>query len=100
MQIKLRVNGEDKTFVNDFLSFRNHYDAIALNEEFQKNNYSLTKQYDRLAEFVVIVFGKQFSAEELMNGISSVETLQEVFHECLKIGGLKVEGADEGKSAD
>lgn len=100
MKIKLRINKEDKTFVNDYLSFRNHYDAVALNEEFQNNNYPLTKQYDRLAEFVVVTFEKQFSVEELMKGISSMEVLTDVFHECLKLGGLQVEGNNEGKLAD
>lgn len=100
MKIKLRINGEDKTFVNDFLSFKKHYNAVSLNEEFQTNSYSLTKQYDRMAEFVVITFDKQFSVEELMDGISSVDVLQEVFNDCLKIGGLQVEGNDEGKQVD
>lgn len=100
MQITLRINGEDKTFINDFLTFRNHYDALALNEDLQNNSYPLTKQYDKMAEFVVVTFKKQFSVEELMDGIPSEGVLKEVFYECLKIGGLQVEGNDEGKLAD
>ncbi len=99
MQITLRIDGKDKIFVNEFVSFRKHYNAVKLNEEFQLRAHELTEQYDLLAEFVVITFDKQFTVDELLDGIQSLDELQTVFHECLAIGGLKVGNTknDEGK---
>lgn len=104
MKITLRIDGKEKTFINDFVSARVFRKALELNEEF-KNKSNLVEQLDALAEFVVTVFDKQFTLDELWDGLPTGKfntELMRIFNEVLALEGFALVGEqdDEGKSQE
>lgn len=105
MQITLKIDGKDKTFVNDFVSARLLRDALKLNENTAQQQHegilSVTRQLDELAELVVKAFNNQFTLDQLWDGISIDKfqpELTRVFNEILGVGGYELKGTDdEGK---
>ena len=105
MQITLKIEDNDKTFVNDFVSARLLRDALKLNDDTaQKQNegtHTVTDQLDDLAEIVVKAFNHQFTLDELWDGVSLEQfqsELMRVFNEILGLGGYALKGAkSEGK---
>lgn len=105
MNITIKIDGQDKTFVNDFVSARLLRDALKMNEEIVKKQeegtYSTTEQLDELAEMVVKAFNHQFTLDQLWDGIS-VESFQNelmnVYNNILGLGGYALKGdKSEGK---
>lgn len=103
MKITLRLNGEDKTFVNDFVSARLFRKALELNEKFKEIS-DLTEQFDLMEEYVVSVFNGQFTADDLIDGLPAGKyssELMRVFNEVLALEGFAVQGTtDEGKQQE
>ena len=105
MNITLKIDGKDKTFVNDFVSARLLRDALKLNENAaqkqQEGTHSITGQLDELAELVVKAFNNQFTLDELWDGLAIEKfqpELSRVFNEILGVGGYALQGTDdEGK---
>ncbi|MFF5993714.1 hypothetical protein AAGS61_03015 [Lysinibacillus sp. KU-BSD001] len=105
MKITLRIKGEDKTFVNDYVPARLLREALKVNEDMAKNKvdgtHSVADQLDELAEFAVKAFNFQFTLDELWDGIELKRfqsELSRVFNEVLGLGGLALKGnEDEGK---
>jgi len=108
MQITLKINGEEKTFVNDFVPARLLREGLKLNEEIakkkQEGTESVTYSLDQMAEFAVKAFNHQFTIDELWDGTELSkfqETLNQVFFNVLGLGGYEfVDGKDEGKQVD
>lgn len=100
MKITLRIDGNDKNFTNDFITARIFRKALEINESF-KNGGSLLEQLDTLAEFVVTAFDKQFTLDDLWDGIRTEKLnaeLMRIYNEVLGFAGLTVQGSqDEGK---
>lgn len=101
MKITLRINGEDKTFTNDFVQGRIFRNALELNKKLKENTEISVDLFDTLVEFVVITFGKQFTVDEFWDGVEAHKLQDEVmrvFNQVLSFGGLQVtEGNDQGK---
>lgn len=101
MKITLRIDGQDKTFVNDFISARIFRKALEANENFKGKQVTLLEQLDVLAEFVVNAFDKQFTVDALWDGIPTGKLnseLMRIFNEVLALEGFAISGgADEGK---
>ena len=110
MKIVLRIDGEDKTFLNDFVEaiiFRN---ALKLNKEFSKGvDLSDPLTFDKLVDFVVSAFDHKFSVDEVWKGLPVRQLQSEatrIFNEVLNMGGLELEAnvgettvEDEGNEA-
>lgn len=105
MQITLKINGEDKTFTNDFVKARVFRNALKLNEKQreQGNGISVTT-FDDMIDFVVGVFDNKFTADDVWDGLEAGKLQPEImriFNNVLNIGGLEAKAAEnEGKSAD
>ena len=99
MQITLKIEDNDKTFVNDFVSARLLTDDTAQKQN--EGTHTVTDQLDDLAEIVVKAFNHQFTLDELWDGVSLEQfqsELMRVFNEILGLGGYALKGAkSEGK---
>lgn len=105
MNITIKIDGQDKTFVNDFVAARLLRDALKLNddtsEKQKESTYTVTQQLDDLAEIVVKTFNHQFTLDQLWDGIAIDKfqgELMRVFNEILGVGGYALKGNNsEGK---
>lgn len=101
MKIVLRINGEDKTFINDFVKARVFRNALKMNEKMREegNNISVST-FDEMIEFVVTVFDKQFTVDDVWDGLEAGNLqgeIMRVFNNVLNIGGLDTTATTEGK---
>ncbi|MFD2446381.1 phage tail assembly chaperone G [Bacillus sp. CGMCC 1.16607] len=94
MEITLRIENKDKTFVNDFVPARLLRDGLKLNEEIAKKKQdgqdSVIDSLDEMAEFTVKAFNHQFTLDELWDGMELnkfQEELGRVFNNVLGLGG-------------
>lgn len=83
MKIVLKINNEDKTFVAPFISARRLKDTFALSQKIQNGiNENIL---DEVGTYLVNVYGKQFTLDELYDGLpanafinKAVKDMQEV----------------------
>ena len=103
MKIVLRIDGQDKTFLNDYVEAINFRNALELNKEFAKNNdMGDVATFDKIVEFVVKAFNQQFSVEDVWNGLPITKIQSEpmrIFSEVLSLGGLELIGS-QGQGND
>lgn len=71
MQITLRIEGQEKTFTQDFISGRMFRKAIEMQKHFKKGSDMDENTLDEMAGFVTEAYGKQFSIDEFYDGIQS-----------------------------
>lgn len=80
MKIKLMVKGVEKTFSAPFISARKLKETIQL--ESLKMDTMDEKIIDIMANYIVSIFGKQFTVDDLMDGIPSDDLIPK-FTECV-----------------
>lgn len=103
MQITLRIDGDNKTFTNDFVKARVFRNALKLNEKMSKEGNKISVEtFDEMVSFVVTVFDNQFTIDDFYDGVQAGELQSEimrVFNSVLNIGGLETKTStdDEGK---
>lgn len=92
MQIKLRIDGQEKTFTNDFVKARVFRNALKMNEEMSKEGDGITvATFDEMMGFVVNVFDNQFTVDDLWDGLEGgnfQDEIMRVFNNVLNMGGL------------
>ncbi|AST97294.1 phage tail assembly chaperone G [Shouchella clausii] len=72
MEITLRIDGKDKTFVNSFVPFEMRRKALELDKYATQKNADPIKLFDKQAAFIVEVFGNQFTVEEFKAGFNAI----------------------------
>ncbi|MBV2197458.1 hypothetical protein KQR56_10085 [Bacillus velezensis] len=91
MQLTLKINGEDKVFVAPFIKGRLLRNAIQLSKE--TNFDELTEEtLDKLVNYVVEVYGKQFTQDDFYDGISApdmITTITETIHQVVGTTNVK-----------
>jgi len=103
MEIKLRIDGDNKTFTNDFVKARVFRNALKLNEKMSKEGNEISVEtFDEMVGFVVTVFDNQFTTDDFYDGVQAGELQSEIMHvfnSVLNIGGLETKTStdDEGK---
>ena len=106
MQIVLRIDGEDKTFKNDFVKARIFRNALKMNEKMREEDNEISVDtFDEMISFVVSVFDNQFSVDDVWDGLEAgalQPEIMRVFNNVLNIGGLETKQAttEEGKSVE
>ncbi|MDX1769887.1 MAG: hypothetical protein R3328_00030 [Planococcaceae bacterium] len=84
MNITLVKNGETKTYTQLFVSARYMRKALELRIEMDLNNLSL-EDVDTVVNFVVDVFGKQFTSDDVYDGLSYDELINTVFEDVFMV---------------
>lgn len=69
MEITLNINGEEKVFTAPFVSARRLKETLALSNKIQDKIDE--KTLDELGEYIVNLYGKQFSLDDLLDGFSA-----------------------------
>ncbi|KLU74194.1 phage tail assembly chaperone G [Clostridium botulinum] len=84
MRIKLIIDGKEKTFTAPFVSSRRLKDTFALKAKFA-NGIDEEKMIDEAGNYLVNIYGKQFTIDELLDGFpannfftQAVEDMQRV----------------------
>lgn len=99
MKITLRIDGEDKTFTNDFVKARVFRNALKLNEQMRDEEGNISvDMFDNMIEFVTTVFDKQFTVDEVWDGIRASKLQSEImriFSEVLNYGGLEIDMGED-----
>lgn len=70
MQITLKINGKDKTFTQEFISGRMFRRTLEVSKQFQSGNID-EQTLDSVVDYVVELFGKQFTRDEFYDGIEA-----------------------------
>lgn len=98
MKIKLRVDGKEKTYTEDFVKGIVFRRALELNKKVREaTNVGEAEFYDEFVDFLVFAFGNQFTSEEAWNGLNVTQIQSEptrIFNEVLGLGGLVSQQAD------
>jgi hypothetical protein len=94
MEITLRINGEDKTFVKEFVPLKFYRKALELEKYAQSKNVDEEKLFDKRLNLIVEVFDHQFTKDELENGLNAINH-QKVFYDIIGVGILGYPPIDE-----
>jgi hypothetical protein len=98
MQITLRLNGEEKTFTQDFISGRMFRRAIEMQKHFRDGAENLdVNTLDEMVGFVVESYGKQFTIDDFYDGIQSDKLISTIIQTIDEVIGrsAKALGADK-----
>ncbi len=72
MELALNINGDEKIFVVSFVSMRMLRKTLEIGKNTDFTDID-TGTLDELADYVVELFGKQFTRDELYDGLPSKE---------------------------
>lgn len=74
MEITLKIEGKDRTFTTDFISARMVRRTIEIARELNFENIT-PEELDSLMDYIVVLFGGQFTRDELYDGLPSQDLL-------------------------
>ncbi|HHU76882.1 MAG TPA: hypothetical protein GXZ24_08345 [Firmicutes bacterium] len=97
MEITLKINGQDKTYTSGSISARMVRTTIAVSQEINFENIS-PKELDKLMDYIVGLFGGQFSRDELYDGLASkdlIPTITRCINEVVGAMGEATAGKNE-----
>ncbi|MEK4024479.1 phage tail assembly chaperone G [Sporosarcina sp. FSL W7-1283] len=99
IKITLRIKGENKTFINDFVSARVFKNALSLNKHFSEGrDLGDVTTFEKMVEFICMAFDHKFTVEDVWDGLSAAQIQTEpvrIFNEALSLGGLAVKTPPE-----
>lgn len=104
LKITLRIEGKNKTFINDFVSARVFKNALALNKYFSEGReLGDVETFEKMVEFICKAFDHKFTPEDVWDGLNASQIQTEpirIFNEILNLGGLEVQTQveEEGNS--
>ena len=97
MDITLKINGKDKTYTAGFISARMVRTTIAVSQDI--NFDSITpEELDKLMDYIVDLFGSQFTRDELYDGLASkdlIPTITRCINEVVGAMGEATAGKNE-----
>ena len=78
MNIKLNIDGQEKTFKAGFISARMLRNTMKMYNEIEKIDLTSPEGLDVIVDFEVDVYGKQFTRDQLYDGIGASELLDKI----------------------
>lgn len=87
MQIKLMIDGKEKTFTAPFVNTRRLKETIALKVDLTNKDISEGDKLDKATVYLVDVYGKQFTADELLDGFPANDFYDKAVHDMKVING-------------
>lgn len=96
MQLTLRINGENKTFTADFISARMFRRAVEMQKHFRGGELD-ENTLDEMVGFVTEVFGKQFTIDDVYDGVEASKIIDVIIQTINAVTGRvsKAAGADD-----
>ena len=74
MKIVLRIDDKEKTFLSDFISARMMRRTIEISKGVNFEDISVD-ELDTMVEYLVQLFGKQFTIDDVYDGLPSKELI-------------------------
>lgn len=96
MEITLKINGEDKTFVQEFIPLKLYRKAVEIEKYAEENPEEAIEVFDKQLNLIVEAFGKQFTKDELENGMN-VQNHREEIYNIIGVGILGLPTLEEQK---
>jgi hypothetical protein len=98
LEIVLKINGKDKTYTASFISARMVRRTIEVSKEVNFDNI-LPEELDKLMDYIVELFGNQFTRDELYDGLASKDLIPTITR-CINevVGEVSSVTAGEGKN--
>jgi hypothetical protein len=98
VEIVLKIKGKDKTYTAGFISARMVRKTIAVSQEINFDNIS-PEELDKLMDYIVELFGSQFTRDELYDGLGSKDLIPTITR-CINevVGAVGEATAGEGKN--
>jgi hypothetical protein len=97
MDITLKINGKDKTYTAGFISARMVRTTIAISKGINFDNI-VPEELDKLMDYIVELFGGQFTRDELYDGLASkdlIPTITRCINEVVGAVGEATAGKNE-----
>lgn len=94
MEITLKINGKDKTFVQEFVPLKFVRKALEVEKYASNPNYDAEELLDKRLNLIVEAFDKQFTKDELENGMNAIKH-QETMYEIIGVGILGYPSLEE-----
>ncbi len=97
MDITLKINGKDKTYTAGFISARMVRTTIAISKDINFDNIA-PEELDKLMDYIVDLFGSQFTRDELYDGLASkdlIPTITRCINEVVRAMGEATAGKNE-----
>ena len=98
MDITLKLDNKDKTFTAGFISARMGRRTIAISRDINFDNIS-PEELDKLMDYIVELFGNQFTRDELYDGLASKDLIPTITR-CINevVGAVGEATTGEGKN--
>ncbi len=98
MEIVLKINGKDKTYTAGFISARMVRRTIEVSKEVTFDNIT-PEELDKLMDYIVELFGNQFTRDELYDGLASKDLIPTITR-CINevVGAVGEATTGEGKN--
>ena len=98
MDITLKIKGKDKTFTAGFISARMVRRTIEVSQGVNFENIS-PDELDKLIDYIVELFGSQFTRDDVYDGLSSKELIPTITN-CINevVGQMGDATKGEGKN--
>lgn len=95
MKLTLKINGQNKTFTQNFISGRMFRRTLEIAKPLQSGNVDVDT-LDTIVDYVVELFGKQFTRDEFYDGIEAGQLIPTVVDCINQVVGKATEsiGAD------
>lgn len=78
MKITLYSGDEEKTFISPFISSRKIKKAMALENKLNNVEDFTEDLIDEIAEFLVDIYGNQFTIDDLLDGLPSHQFFEKI----------------------
>ena len=98
MEVVLKIKGKDKNYTAGFISARMLRRTIEIAKEVNFENIT-PQELDKLIDYVVELFGGQFSRDDVYDGLASKELIPTITR-CINqvVGEMAEATAGEGKN--
>lgn len=98
MEITLKIDKKDKTYTAGFISARMVRRTIEVSNGINFENLK-AEELDTLVDYIVELFGSQFTRDDVYDGLASKELLSTIMN-CINevVGGMTESTGGEGKN--
>ncbi len=80
LEITLRIKGEFKTFTQEFVPLKIYRKALETEKKLQAKKVDEEKVFDDRLNLIVEIFDKQFTKDELENGLNAINHAEVMFN--------------------